>query len=78
MNRVALDRMRICYKEIKKQNDVIARLLPQAFPIGSKIYYHHGSTERAAIVMEHFAAFHRIKVKGTTGAEYWIDLKKLI
>lgn len=56
----------------------IGELMVKAFPVGSAVHWTHGDYNRIGTVLDHQKWCHSVKVKGATGAEYWIDLRSLI
>lgn len=53
-------------------------LARKVFPVGSTVLWTHGDFNRTGTVVDHAKWGGRVKVKGATGAEYWIDLRQLI
>ena len=68
---VALDR----YDTLR---DDIGELMVKALPIGTGVEYTHGVYNLSATVVGHSKFAHSVKVRGVTGKEYWIDLRRLI
>ena len=66
-----------CYDRIRCENKKATDLTKQAFPINSRVAWLHGLSEISATVIEHNPYFDRLKVRGVTGKEYWVDARKL-
>ena len=63
---------------IRELRKLAAASLEKQFPVGTEISYRHGDCVRHAEVIELYGFGLRIKVRGVTGAEYWIDANKCI
>jgi hypothetical protein len=75
----ALKNLAASFGRMREERDTAATLIPSAFPVGSEVYYEHGERLRRAIVVKHPHFGHlRVKVRGVTGKEYWIDVWNLL
>lgn len=52
-------------------------LLIEGFPIGADFTYRHGDHLRVVDVVDH-SPYGRIKVRGVTGNDYWLDYARLL
>ena len=66
-----------CYDQIRFETRKATGLTREAFPVGSCVAWLHGLSEISATVVEHNPYFDRLKVRGVTGKEYWVDAYKL-
>lgn len=57
---------------------VYYELVRIAFPIGARVRWTHGSHWRSADVVAHSRHDDRLKVRGTTGKEYWLSAANVI
>lgn len=51
----------------------------QDLPLGTDVSYEHGGTEVHATVIEYDPTFGwKIKVRGRTGRDYWLDVDRIL
>ncbi len=66
-------------KQIAELNDVLADFVPAAFPVGTVVYWKHGTHTRRGIVDMHSGwRFQEVRVQLKTGSTIWIDVTQLL
>lgn len=64
-------------KEIEIGRELVAAV-PDAYPIGSVVYWQHGHYMRSGEVVAHNDHSPSVAVVGATGERYWVDAVKLV
>jgi hypothetical protein len=66
------------FDRMKAEKERAAGLVVDAFPLGSEAWYEHGGRLRFVRIVDHSPGTLRVKVRGVTGAEYWIGVWDLL
>jgi hypothetical protein len=76
VNTEKVNRLAGIFEDMRAMQELAAALIKQAFPVGAEVCWEHGERLRYAEVIEHRErGIHLdLKVRGTTGAEYWIGV----
>ncbi len=62
--------------QIHKLERQAAKAARHEFPRGSLLEYAHGDALRLAAVVDHHSYKPRVKVRGVTGKEYWLEASR--
>lgn len=77
-NSAPMKKLIVAVDSLDTLSDRIGNLMVQALPVGQEVLWTHGERNRLGTVVDHAKFGHRIKVRGASGRQYWIHLRRVI